>query len=244
MTIDARHSQLRIVITGANRGLGYALASVACARGHIVIAGVRSPEARSESLLQLAERYPSQVIAIRLDVADEQSVSEAAAIIRADHRLGAVDAIINSAGILLGREQKLEELDFAQMEQSIRTNLYGPMIVMKYMLPLLYEGEQQCVINVSSEAGSFKSAYGGDYSYAISKSALNMFTAQLKVMLTRQNIAVYAVHPGWIKTDMGGDQAPGDALESAEGILDLVEKKQLPAKDAWFVDHLGNGMPL
>ncbi|WP_054028422.1 SDR family oxidoreductase [Bacillus sp. FJAT-28004] len=229
---------MNILITGANRGLGLALASEACVRGHHVLAGVRSPGSSAEGLQELITRFPSQITVLPLDVTDENSVRYASA--QAESRVRSLDAVINSAAILLGRDQKLEKLDLEQVEQSFQTNLFGPIVVLKHFLPLLRQGEQQSIINISSEAGSFTGAYGGDYSYALSKSALNMFSAQLRSELAPQGFVVHALHPGWIKTDMGGEQAPGDATVAAAGIMNIVERKT-EAK-ALFIDH--NGAPM
>lgn len=231
---------MNILITGANRGLGLALAAEACERGHHVLAGVRSPGSAAEGLQELVTRFPEQVTIVPLDVADENSVRYAYE--QVGSRIHSLDAVINSAAILLGRDQKLEQLDMEQVEQSLQTNLYGPIVVLKHFLPLLRKGERPCVINISSEAGSFAGAYGGDYSYALSKSALNMFSAQIRQELAPSGIIVHALHPGWIRTDMGGEQAPGDATVSAAGILDLVERKI--ETDVLFIDHTGAPMKL
>lgn len=233
---------MHILITGANRGLGLQLAAEACTRGHHVWAGVRGPGSSAEKLLELHEQYPALLTILPLDVADGNSVKYASE--QAASRVSHLDAVINSAAILLGREQKLEQLDFDQVEQSFQTNLFGPMLVLKHFLPLLRKGTEQSVINISSEAGSFAGAYGGDYSYALTKSALNMFSMQLRRELKPQGFVVQAVHPGWIRTDMGGEQAPGDAAEAAAGIIDLVERKTKAADDALFIDHKGNPMAL
>ncbi|WP_138752652.1 SDR family oxidoreductase [Paenibacillus sinopodophylli] len=231
---------MNLLITGANRGLGLELAKEACERGHHVLAGVRSPGSSAEGLMELASAYPEQVTIVPLDVADEQSVRYAYE--HVSSRMDRLDGIINSAAILLGRDQKLRDLELEQLEQSFQTNLFGPIAVLKHFLPLLVKGENPSIINISSEAGSFAGAYGGDYSYALSKSALNMFSAQIKRELAPQGILVHALHPGWIRTDMGGDQAPGDAAVSAKGILDIVERKKVT--DELFIDHTGAPMSL
>lgn len=233
---------MNILITGANRGLGLALAAEACARGHQVLAGVRGPSSTADRLLELIAEYPGQLTILPLDVADENSVRYAYG--QAASRISSLDSVINSAAILLGREQKLEQLDFDQVEQSFQTNLFGPMAVLKYFLPLLRKGERQSIINISSEAGSFAGAYGGDFSYALSKSALNMFSAQLRRELSPQGYLVHAVHPGWIRTDMGGEQAQGDAAVSAAGIMNIVERKTMAAENALFIDANGSPMSL
>ncbi|WP_424767215.1 SDR family oxidoreductase [Paenibacillus sp. sgz302251] len=233
---------MRILITGANRGLGLALAAEACSRGHQVLAGVRGPGSSVNGLDELSQSFPQQVMILPLDVADENSVRYAFE--QAANRISGLDAVINSAAILRGREQKLEQLELDQVEESFQTNLYGPMAVLKHFLPLLRQGEQQTIINISSEAGSFAGAYGGDYSYALSKSALNMFSAQLRRELSPQGFLVHALHPGWIRTDMGGEQAPGDAAAAAAGIMNIIERKTEAPSDALFIDHNGNPMSM
>ncbi|RIX52696.1 SDR family oxidoreductase [Paenibacillus nanensis] len=233
---------MEILITGANRGLGYELASEAAARGHHVWAGVRGPGSSADRLRALQEQYPQGVTLLPLDVTDEQAVAYARE--QVTKRTDAIDVVINNAAILRGRDEKLEELDLEQVEESFQTNVYGPILVMKHFLPLLRKGKEQAVINISSEAGSLANAWAGDYSYGMSKAALNMFTAQLRSLLVPHGFAVYAVHPGWIRTDMGGSEATGDAAESARSILDLAERKVVPEEGKWFVDKKGNPMKL
>lgn len=233
---------MNILITGAGRGLGSRLCEQAALRGHTVLAGFRAGSPKSAELARLQQTFPAQIILLPLDVADEASVEEAAAL--AAKSLDRLDAVVNNAGILLAREQKLEQLDFAAVEESFRINLFGPMKVLKHFLPLLQRGDRQVVINVSSEAGSFAGAYGGDYPYALAKAGLNYFSAQLRKELGTGGIWVYAVHPGWIRTDMGGKQAPGDPEATAAGIMDLVERKQGGAAETpVFIDFRGQPMP-
>lgn len=231
-----------ILITGANRGLGSELAAEAAARGYQVWAGARDANSSGEKLRALQEQYPGQVHVLQLDVTDENSVKNAFE--KLGGRIEALDVIVNNAAILLGRDQKLEDFELELVDRQIRTNLYGPMLVLKYGVPLLGKGNGQAIINISSEAGSMAGAYAGDYGYALSKSALNMFTAQLRSAYGRKGYAVYAVHPGWIKTDMGGNAAPGDASESASGIMDLAERKRGEIEGEFFVNHLGEPMKL
>ncbi|MBS4203999.1 SDR family oxidoreductase [Lederbergia citrea] len=233
---------MKIFITGANRGLGLALASTAVERGHTVIAGSRDGENPTGKLKVLQERFPDKVLSVSLDVTSEQSISIAANQIM--EKEGSIDAIINNAGVLYERDAKIEDLDFSLLELTMNVNLYGPMRVMKHFLPLLKQGTNQTVINISSDAGSIANAYGGDYPYAISKTALNMFSKQLNHYLSNQQIRVYAVHPGWIKTDMGGDKARGSPIETASNLLDILEKKKEIDRDLFFINHRGEAMPL
>ena len=232
---------MKIFITGANRGLGLALATIGAERGHTILAGVRQVD-QAKALNQLKERFPEKVWIYQVDVANEDSIAQAAKTIAGE--LGSIDVIINNAGILLGRDNKIEEIDFKDIEDSFSVNLYGPMRVVKHFLPLLSKGVNPAIINVSSESGSIHNSYGGDYPYAISKTGLNMFSEQLSKLLREKNTLVYAVHPGWIKTDMGGEKAPGSPIETANGILDIVERKKKVTSEYSFIDHEGNPMQI
>jgi NAD(P)-dependent dehydrogenase (short-subunit alcohol dehydrogenase family) len=87
-------------------------------------------------------------------------------------------------------------------------------------------------------------AYGGDYPYAISKTAINMLSKQLKNYVKDRGIRVYAIHPGWIKTDMGGEKAPGDPAESAGNIIDILEMKIEIDPESFFINYKGEPMPI
>ncbi|WMT41714.1 SDR family oxidoreductase [Paenibacillus sp. D2_2] len=231
---------MKILLTGAAQGLGLATASEALERGLQVIATVRDMK-RSGHVQELSDKYPQQLDIVQIDVNDEHEISEAKLQIEQKH--GHIDALINNAGILIARDQKLEQLNFEDVELTMQTNLYGPMKVAKHFLPLLRKSSQPCIINISSEAGSFSAAYGADYPYALSKSGLNFFTAQLRKELVPQGFVVYSVHPGWIKTQMGGDQAPGHPQDTAVGLMNLVERKVQPEQESWMINHKGEAMP-
>lgn len=231
---------MNILITGANRGLGLELVHEALERGHSVIAGIRSIEPGGKlSSLKLELSEPERLTIVKLDVAEESSVAEAASKLANSHT--GVDAIVNNAAILTGRDKPIEELDMEQLSLSFEINVYGPIRVVKHLLPLMNNGGG-AIINVSSEAGSITNAYGGDYPYGISKTALNMFSHQLKHAVKERDIVVYAVHPGWMQTDMGGDSAPTHPRQSAAGIIDLIERKTIA--DGFFIDYKGEAMPI
>lgn len=199
---------MNILITGANRGLGLALTTEAVKRGHTVIAGVRNLVKGTDQLHHLRSLFPHQVMLLSLDVAEEATCQEASETLASENVT--LDVIINNAAILNERSKTIEELDIDKVEKSFNINLFGPMRVVKYFLPYLNKGPDASIINISSEAGSFQNAYGGDFPYALSKSALNMFSQQLKAYLADAQVFVFAVHPGWIKTDMGGRKSAWD----------------------------------
>jgi NAD(P)-dependent dehydrogenase (short-subunit alcohol dehydrogenase family) len=196
-----------------------------------------------EQLNELKASAPDRVVPIKLDVQDEDSVREAAREVA--ERFGKLDVIINNAAILLGREHSIEQVDMNQMIESMDVNLYGPMRVVKHFLPLVRQAGQGVILNISSEAGSFHRAYGKDYPYALSKAALNLFTQRLYLDLKDAGIRAFAVHPGWMRTDMGGPNAHLDPNDSAGQLLDLVEGKQEAELEPFaFVDYTGKAFPI
>jgi NAD(P)-dependent dehydrogenase (short-subunit alcohol dehydrogenase family) len=231
---------MRILITGANRGLGLALSQVGAERGHQIIAGVRDFQEGLESLTQF--EMNKSISLLSLDVTDEESVTSASNVVKDNY--GTIDVIINNAGVLLERDKQIEDLDLDQVKATFDVNFFGPIRVVKHFLPLLLMGDRSSIINISSEAGSMSNAYGGDYAYASSKTALNMFTLQLNQYVKSKNINVYSVHPGWIKTDMGGDRAPGNPIDTAKGIFDIIEGKREIESYNVFITYEGQPMPL
>src|SRR5690606_31169726 len=142
-----------------------------------------------------------EVTVLQADVRDEASIKAVAEQVKQEGIK--LDSIVNSAAVLLGRESDIESLNISDVELSFDINLFGPLRVVKHLLPYLTEREGS-IINISSEAGSIHRAYGGDYPYGLSKAALNMFSQQLKQLLANRGIDVWSIHPGWMRTDMGG----------------------------------------
>ncbi|MCR8633035.1 SDR family oxidoreductase [Paenibacillus radicis (ex Xue et al. 2023)] len=233
---------MNILITGANRGLGCHLTQLGLQRGHVIIAGVRSKAALSVEMKQLKEQYGESLHFVELEVTSESSIINAASEIKAV--VGMLNAIINNAAVLLGKEKFIEELDMDDVLQSFEVNTFGPMRVVKHCLPLMRMGEAGFIINISSEAGTIVNAFPTNYPYSMSKTALNMFSERLKEHLKDKGIRVYAVHPGWIKTDMGGESAPGNPDDTANGIYDIMEAKVNIYSKIAFINFLGKPMPL
>jgi len=230
-----------IFITGANRGLGYHLTAEAVRRGYTVYAGVRSADS-CPLLDSLDAQFPDQIRRIEIDVADDGSIRQACQAIGT--LTPSLDAVINNAAVLLEREKTLEDLDFDQVRLSFAVNTFGPMYIIQQLLPLIYKGSGQTIINISSEAGTIVNAFSTNYAYSMSKTALNMFTERLRYYVKDQGIEVYAVHPGWMKTDMGGEEAPSDPLETASGIMNIIERKTTITSKISFITHQGKPMPL
>ncbi|MFD2656488.1 SDR family oxidoreductase [Gracilibacillus thailandensis] len=239
---------MKILVTGANRGLGLALVRSGLKQGNIIFAAVRSvADKHIKELQNLKESYEGQLRIIHMDVTNEKSVKQAAEAVKLTDQY--LDVIINNAAILNEREKTIEELDMNAVLQAFDVNTLGPMRVVKHFLPVLRIGlkqhvaETQAIINISSEAGSLTNAYSGDYPYGMTKVALNMLTEKLKVYLKDEPVEVVSVHPGWMKTDMGEEKAPKDPDDTADSIYHLIENGWKSSPFA-FIDDNGNYMDI
>lgn len=217
-----RSASTRVVITGAGRGLGLGLARHFAQAGATVIGGVRNP-ARAPELADVATHV------VTIDVTDEASIQAAA---ESASSLGGVDLLINNSGIdsraLGGQRETSGVLDIepAHFLGQMEVNAVGPLLVTRAFVPLLRAGANPMVINVSSQLGSMEvgGVGGQDVGYNASKAALNMITVKSANTLATDGIAVVAVHPGWVQTDMGGSTAAISIDDSAAAILELSEK--------------------
>jgi NAD(P)-dependent dehydrogenase (short-subunit alcohol dehydrogenase family) len=198
------------LITGANKGIGFATAQSLGARGWTVLAG-----ARDEALGAKAEQELTGAGAdtrfVRLDVTDEQSVAAAAAWIEAEY--STLDVLINNAGIARGDGTgKPSETTLATLRTVYETNVFGLVAVTNAMLPLLRRAPAARIVNVSSEVGSIASMTDPDgpmagmasIPYPSSKTAVNMITAMYAKELRDTPIKVNAANPGYCATDLNG----------------------------------------
>ena len=201
------------LVTGANKGLGFEIARQLAKRGVHVIIGARN-EANGKKAVDMIRREGGEAEAVKLDVDDPAGVKNAAKIAA---RHGHLDILINNAGIYPDKENNVAEMDPGIAWTAIRTNALGPMIATQTFLPLLEKSRRPRVINMSSGMGSLSemgTAYGPAYS--ISKTTLNAVTRQFAAALKDKGIAVNSMCPGWVKTDMGGPNAPRNPEEAAD----------------------------
>ena len=207
----------RVLITGVNRGLGAALASLLYEAGHEVWGTTRSGDVD----------HPLSGC-IRLELTDESSVVAAASELGA--RLDGLDLLINCAGAdarSFGADPTRRgpfDFDAATFNSVLAANVTGPMLVTRCALPLLRRGRNPMIVNVSSQLGSMKVAAttGDDTSYCVSKAGLNMLGAKSAEALRPDGIGVVMLHPGWVQTDMGGSSAQMTIDESATAIVDTI----------------------
>ena len=210
----------RVVITGASRGVGYQIVRRFLADGAQVLGVGRNPK-NLHKVDREFRSYGKLWSCVRADVgtpAGARKIAQAA-----KRRWSAVDLLINNAGISPGHPSFATETDDA-LETTLATNLLGPHRIIRALLPLLRKGKHPRVVNVSSGAGSEGSISTGTNmsSYRLSKWCLNGLT-RLWANELKGKISVIAMDPGWVKTDMGGPQAPDSPLLSAKRAAEIAE---------------------
>jgi NAD(P)-dependent dehydrogenase (short-subunit alcohol dehydrogenase family) len=230
------------LVTGANRGIGLEWVRQLLARGDRVVATARHP-GKANALNALAGEHPGRLHVLPLDVADPRAIAELQRellLLSDDGEADRLDVLVNCAGVLHSGE-RFGKVDAATLDDSFRTNAMGPFLLTQALAPRLADGAR--VANISSQLGSIAGLTGfGTPSYNISKAAQNMATALLAAALRPRGIIVVALHPGWVKTDMGGAGATVTPAESVHGLLRVIDGSKL-ADSGRFLDWRGQSLP-
>jgi NAD(P)-dependent dehydrogenase (short-subunit alcohol dehydrogenase family) len=223
-----------VLITGANRGLGLAFVRSYAGDGWKVHACCRQPE-KAKTLKQVE----GDVEIHRLDVTDGLSV---AALTRG---LGdePIDVLINNAGLFGPRKGRLGNIAYDDWLQVFETNVLAPLRVTEKFLEHVAASERKLIVNISSKMGSITATSGGNqYIYRSSKAALNMVSKNLAIDLRDKGISVIAVHPGWVRTDMGGPDADLSPEDSVAGMRNIIDSAG-PQQSGRFFSYNGEELP-
>ena len=219
------------LITGANKGIGLETARQLGRQGITVVIGARDASRGSAAAAQL-KREGIDAHWVQLDVADQVSVAAAAAKIGKD--FGHLDILVNNAGVLdYAGEATSSTVPMETLRSTFDLNFFGLVSVTQAMLPLIRNSPAGRIVNLTSILGSIAEhadpnspIFGSKFiAYDASKASVNMFTNHLAHELRDTPIKVNAAHPGWVKTDMGGPDAP---MEIAEGARTSVMLATLP----------------
>ena len=206
---------MRAVVTGANRGIGLAITTLLLERGDEVVVGVRKTDA--ESLKKLKEEHGDRLNILHLDLSDPDSIEDFSNSVE-----GVVDVLFNNAGVLF--RDSLKSFDYEKFLYTLKVNTLGPFALSSGLLKNLRLSKRPRILNTSSIMGSITTFSGThSVSYSVSKAALNMVTRAMAAELRSEGIVVVSVHPGWVRTDMGGSAAPVLPKESARGIVKLAD---------------------
>ena len=231
-----------VLITGANRGIGLEFVRQYANDGWNVIACCRN-STDAVALQKLAQDTPS----IRIETLD---VLDATSIDQLTKKLSSttIDLLINNAGIFSGtgtkgnqfannnddRSQSFGSLDATAWAKVLTTNAIAPIMVTEKILPLMTKNKNGKIIMISSRMGSIDNTQEGDIAYRSSKAALNAAMRNISITLRPQNITVISMHPGWVKTDMGGAYADLTPQQSVEGMRRVIDQLKLEKSGCFF----------
>ncbi|MGE0762246.1 MAG: SDR family oxidoreductase [Bdellovibrionales bacterium] len=222
---------MNLIVTGASRGIGLELVAQALQNKHQVLAVVRSLK-KSPELEALMKKHGDLLQTCEVDVTDPEAPAK---LIAAAGQWPQVDLLINNAGVFNQGETQND------LMASFQVNTIAPFLLTKELLPLLKKSKAAKVVHLTSKMGSIDdNTSGGYYAYRSSKAALNMINKSFSI--DNPWLATVVIHPGWVKTDMGGSGAPTEISESASGIWQVISKLQ--TKDSGrFFDFKGQNLP-
>ncbi len=223
-----------VLVTGASRGIGLEFVRQYRLEGRRVIAACRSPE-RAQALNRLAEDAPARLQIVALDVAEAASVASAARALQDQ----SVDMLLHCAGVMGGTGQSLGHIDYADWARLLEVNTLGAVRVIEAFTPHLERGAGRLAVALTSLMGSIaENTSGGWIAYRTSKAALNMAVKCAAIELARRHITCLVMHPGWVRTDMGGAQAPLGAEESVASMRRVIAGLN-PADSGTFLNYDG-----
>jgi NAD(P)-dependent dehydrogenase (short-subunit alcohol dehydrogenase family) len=213
-------TDVRILLTGVSRGVGLAAARLLLDSGADLIGVARDSERLTAASAELTERTPGRFESVCAELSDggaSEGIAE-----KVQERWGALDVVVHNAGVMLHHEGGLMSEPDGILQQTLDTNLHAPLALSRSLLPLLLLGNNPRIINVGSGAGTMDGmTEPGIASYRLSKWALHGMT-MLQAQELEGQVAVHAFDPGWIRTDLGGPEAPGTPEEAAAGLLQAV----------------------
>ena len=211
----------RVLLTGASRGVGRATARRLVAEGADVIGTARSGDLLASLAEELADG-PGAFTPVVAELTDPDAPKLLADAVHA--RWSGLDVLVSNAGVMLARDERFEDEPAGTLEESLLVNAVVPHRLVLALLPALRSGSDPRVVHVSSGAGTTELIRdAGIGSYRVSKWALNGLVLMQAAQLAGE-VAVNALDPGWVRTDLGGDEAPGTPEESAEGLLALLRE--------------------
>jgi NAD(P)-dependent dehydrogenase (short-subunit alcohol dehydrogenase family) len=210
---------MTILVTGGNKGIGLEICRQLARLKHHVILSARSAE-RGEGAVKELAQAGLKVEFLLLDTADEDSILRAVRELK--QRIKALNVLINNAAILDIWQGSILDAKAADLRDTFVTNTLGPVLLTQALLPLLEAGKPSRVINVSSQLGSVENMTDGWPGYGISKAALNAATRKLAPALAPRGISVNAASPGWVRTEMGTENAPLTVEHGAQNIIRLI----------------------
>lgn len=227
-----------VLITGANRGIGLEFVRQFLTEGWQVYATCRQPE-RADALNRLAETTGARLQVQPLDVTNDRQIENLRALVGQ----APLDILINNAGTYGQKNGGFGATDAKAWEQAMRVNVIAVMKMMEAFADSVARSQHRIIANISSKMGSMaNNGSGGSYVYRSSKAALNAITVSAARDLISRGISVVALHPGWVRTDMGGPNALIDVEQSVTGLRQVIAALS-PEQSGTFLDFKGQVIP-
>jgi NAD(P)-dependent dehydrogenase (short-subunit alcohol dehydrogenase family) len=223
------------IVTGGNRGIGFGICRQLAQRGIRVVLTSRDAAKGGAALKKLREAG-LPVTFHELDVTSARSVAALAAFVTAE--FGRVDILINNAGIMIDpRGSRLLDSKLETYRETLETNVFGPLALTQALLPPMQQQNYGRIVNVSSTLGQLSAMGTGTPAYRISKAALNALTCIVAAETRASNILVNSMSPGWVRTDMGGPNAPRSVAQGADTAVWLATLPDGGPTGGFFYDR-------
>lgn len=223
-----------LFVTGANRGLGLEFVRQYLENSWEVYATCRK-FSEAKDLQALEKKHRGLLHVYELDLLHFDQIDDLSEKLKDV----SIDLLINNAGVYLGKGQSLDSFDYEDWGKIMRINVFAPMKVSAAFLSQLEQGQEKCLVHISSKMGSISdNSTGGSYLYRSSKAALNAAVKSLSFDLKRKGITTIVLHPGWVLTDMGGSSALIDPKTSILGMRSVIASLD-PSSSGKFFDYRG-----
>lgn len=218
-----------ILITGCSRGIGLEMARQALSRNWRVFACCRHPQNANE--LKTLEESSQGLLSIhRLDISDLTQIQALSFVIN-----DKIDILVNNAARYGSMNHQFGNVDATDWLETLKVNAIAPLKMAEAFIHNIERGDGKLIVNISSKMGSITdNTSGGSYIYRSSKTALNAVIKSMSLDLRNKGISCVALHPGWVKTEMGGPNAQISVQESVEKMLAIVDKTSLDDSGSFF----------
>ena len=219
------------LITGASRGIGLEIGKQLLRKEWTVIFSSRNMAVGRPLVNDLRETFKTAWF-VQLNVTEPESIRYMSEYVLEEH--GRLDALINNAGVHLDENQSFTDVELQDVMKTMQTNLYGPLLVTRALLPALRKSDDARIINISSRMGQLSRMGGNSPSYRMSKTALNALTVIMSKELASDGIRVNSMCPGWVRTDMGGPGATKSLEEGADTAIWLATEPDIPTGQYFY----------
>ena len=218
------------LITGTNKGLGLGLTKTLLDKGYKVFATCRNI-LKAKELEELRNRFPDKLILLQVDVVEPNAGENISNFLNGEP----IDLFLNNAGVIGPGTQRFGGVTSTDWLEVLKVNLVAPLLISQSLIKNIDKGLEKKIFFLSSKVGSIADNTGGGmYIYRSSKTALNQVVKSLSIDLHSRGISVIALHPGWVRTDMGGPNALISIEESVNGMASVIAKKNLEDSGKFF----------